>query len=166
MEEINATVVPNDEKPDYEKLYKETLAEKDKLKTAFDKASSEAAENRRKLSEHLTAEENARLEREEAERKKDEELATLREERRLSKYSAKILECGVASDKATELAKMLPDGVPDEFFIGIKAFVADEATRIKAEALKAQPTLSTGMPVQAKTAEDKKNAQIRSWMGL
>ena len=156
----------NEPTVDYEKLYKETLAEKDRIKSAFDKASSETAEYKRKLSEHLTAEEAERLAREEADKAKDEELALLREEKRVSSYNAKMLECGVASETAIELAKMLPNGVPDEFFNALKKFVSDETARIKAEALKKQPALSTGMPVQAKSAEDLENDKIRAWMGL
>lgn len=151
---------------DYEKMYKELLAEKDKLKVAFDKASSETAEYKRKLSEHLTAEEAERMAREEKAKQIEEELTTLRTEKRVSTYNARMLDCGIESAKATELAKLLPDGVPSEFFDGIKAFIADETNRIKADALKQQPTLSAGMPVQASTAEDLENAKIRSWMGL
>ena len=165
-ENIVAKEAATEETVDYEKLYKETLAEKNKIKSAFDKASSETAEYKRKLSEHLTAEEAERLAREEADRKKDEELALLREEKKVSVYNAKMMECGIASETAIELAKMLPNGVPDDFFTTLRQFVSNETARIKAEALKTQPTLTTGMPVQAKSAEDLENDKIRSWMGL
>ena len=53
-----ATVIPEQEQAqDFEKLYKDLLAEKDKLKDSFDKAASEAAGSKRKLAEHLTKEE-------------------------------------------------------------------------------------------------------------
>ena len=168
MEENENKVVETTATPsaDYEKMYKELLAEKDKLKVAFDKASSETAEYKRKLSEHLTAEEAERMAREEKAKEIEEELATLRTEKRVSTYNARMLDCGIESTKATELAKLLPDGIPSEFFEGIKAFIAEETSRIRADALKHQPTLTPGQPLQAQTVEDAENAKIRAWMGL
>ena len=99
MEETENKVVETTATPsaDYEKMYKELLAEKDKLKVAFDKASSETAEYKRKLSEHLTAEEAERMAREEKAKEIEEELNTLRTEKRVSTYNAKMLDCGITS---------------------------------------------------------------------
>jgi hypothetical protein len=154
------------EQPDYKKLYEEAVKEKDKFKTSFDKASSETAEYKRKLSEHLTAEEQAKMEREQAEKEMREELEQLRAEKRVGNYNAKLLTVGIGAEEADALAKLLPDGVPNEFFDGIKTFIENVTAQIRADALKKQPTLTTGNPVQVSTAEDAEKAKMRSWMGL
>lgn len=151
---------------DYEKLYKDLLAEKDKLKDSFDKAASEAAGYKRKLAEHLTKEEQEKLEREQADKDLREELETLRQEKRYSTYSAKLLESGLTADVAGTLAKTLPDGVPNEFFDGIKKFISDETARIRAEALKQQPNLTNGLPPQTPNVDDAENAKMRKWFGI
>lgn len=173
MEDItNATtteapVIPEQEQAqDFEKLYKDLLAEKDKLKDSFDKAASEAAGYKRKLAEHLTKEEQEKLEREQADKDLREELEALRLEKRISTYSAKLLETGVTAEVAGTLAKTLPDGVPNEFFDGIKKFISDETARIRAEALKQQPNLTTGVPLQAQNVDDAEDAKMRKWFGI
>lgn len=156
---------PNTE-PDYKKLYEDLQKEKDKLKTSFDKASSETAEYKRKLAEHLTAEEAAKMEREQAEKEMREELETLRAEKRVDSYTTKLMGVGIGNEDSVELAKLLPDGVPNEFFDGIKKFIADATTKIKADALKQQPGLTAGNTVQAQTIEESENDKYRKWFGL
>jgi hypothetical protein len=73
---------------------------------------------------------------------------------------------GVTADVAGTLAKTLPDGVPNEFFDGIKKFISDETARIRAEALKQQPNLTTGVPLQAQNVDDAEDAKMRKWFGI
>lgn len=163
---IPASAPATETKPDYEALYKELVKEKDKLKTSFDTTSSDLARVKRELSEHRTKEENDKAEREESDRKLREELEALRNERRLTMYVNQLLGVGMDSVTAKALAETLPDNVPDNFFDGIKKFIADSSARIRAEALNSQPSMTTGMPASAADANAEADKALRKAFGL
>lgn len=163
----DVTAPKAEEKLDYEAMYKELLKEKDKLKTSFDTTSSDLARVKRELSEHRTKEENEKAEREETERLRTQEIEELRTFKRISGYTTSLLSVpNMSADYAKELAGMLPSDVPDQFFDGIKKFIADETARIRAEALKEQPQMSTGMPLSAKDALSEQDKELRRAFGL
>lgn len=165
-QETTATPEPKPEETDYKALYEAEKAEREKLKASFDKSASETAEYKRKLADHLTAEEKAKMEREQADKELREELEQLRNDKRISNYTAKLVSTGISADVASGLATNLPDGIPDQFFDGIKKFITDLSAQIKADLLKEQPKLSAGMPLTStdvKTAED---AKLRKAFGF
>lgn len=153
MEEIKNEVeqaVTAEVEPDYKALYEQEKSEREKVKQAFDKAASETAEYKRKLSERLTKEEADKLAQEEREKAVAEmlkEREQLLAEKRIAHYTAQMVSAGISAEQAGELASSLPDGISDNFFNGVKKFIADETTRIRAEALKQQPSASIGMPI-------------------
>lgn len=174
MEENKVTVdatttpaeAPKTEEIDYKALYEQEKAEREKVKLAFDKSSSETAEYKRKLADHLTAEEKAKMEREQADKELREELEQLRNEKRVSSYVAKLVSTGISADVANSMAQTLPDGIPDQFFDGIKKFIADLTAQIKADLLKEQPKLSSGMPLASADAEKAKDDKLRKAFGF
>lgn len=171
MEENKATetAVTTDQKPeepDYKALYEAEKAEREKAKLGFDKASSDLAEYKRKLSDHLTAEEKARMEREQADKELREELEQLRNERRVSNYTAKLVSTGISTDVASGLAINLPDGIPDQFFDAIKKLIADLSAQIRADLLKEQPKLTKGMPPTSQDAKTIETNDLRRAFGL
>lgn len=173
MEENKAGITENnvetpETKPavDYEKMYRDAQAELEKSKAAVTKANGEAANYKRQLSERMTAEENDRMQREENEKKILEELQTLRNEKRVSGYTTKLMACGIGAEDAGSLSIDLPDGIPDQFFDGIKKFIADETARIRADLLKEQPKLSTGTPVTSQDVNKPKDDALRRAFGF
>ena len=148
--EVSATPeTPKTEEPDYKALYEQEKAEREKIKLSFDKASSETAEYKRKLSERLTKEEADKLAQEEREKAIAEMLAEreqLLAEKRVAHYTTMMVSAGMAADVAKNLSADLPDGISDQFFDGVKQFIQDTIANTKAELLKEQPKLTPGMP--------------------
>ena len=138
-------------------------AEYEKLKASFDKTASDVARYKKELTERSTKEENDRREREERDKALLEELNQLRNDKRIGAYSTNIMGWGVTADTAKDLASKLPDGVSDDFFAAVKQFIDNEASRIRAEALNAQPKPTTGAPVSAVEAEQE---MLRKYIGL
>lgn len=174
MEEnkVDVTVTPETtkpEEPDYKALYEQEKAEREKIKLSFDKASSETAEYKRKLSERLTKEEADKLAQEEREKAIAEMLAEreqLLAEKRVANYTAKMVSAGITAETASELAADLPDGISDQFFDGIKKFIEDATANIRAELLKEQPRLTPGMPLSSTDVKKSEQDMLRKAFGF
>lgn len=169
--ESTAEVTTNTTDPDtitteYRVEQKDTTdykAEYEKLKQSFDKASSDVARFKKELTERSTKEENDRREREERDRQLMEELEQLRTDKRIGAYSTNLMSWGMDADNAKDLASKLPDGASEDFFAAVRTFIENERTRIRAEALNAQPKPTTGAPVSAVEAEQE---MLRKYIGL
>lgn len=174
MEETKAEVTASAETPkteelDYKALYEQEKAEREKIKQSFDKASSETAEYKRKLSERLTKEEADKLAQEEREKAIAEMLAEreqLLAEKRVASYTAKLVSAGITAETANELAADLPDGISDKFFDGIKKFISDATANVRAEILKEQPKLTPGMPLASGDVKKAEQDMLRKAFGF
>ena len=160
--ESNVTTVAEEEKDLIESL----KAEIEKLKKAQSSASADASEWKKKYRETLDEKEREKQEREEAFNEMQTQLATYKTNERVAKYTAKLIESGFDPEVAKSMAVSLPDGVEDAFFENQKSFLENQKLKAKQEALNSQPSLSTGMPMSGKTAEDLENENMRRWMGL
>lgn len=140
--------------------------EYEKLKASFDKASSDVARFKKELTERSTKEENDRREREERDRQLMEELEQLRNDKRIGAYSTNLMSWGMDADNAKDLASKLPDGASEDFFAAVRTFIENERTRIRAEALNAQPKPTTGAPVTGQDIKDSETALLRKYIGL
>lgn len=149
-----------------------TKTELEKAKKAVTKANEEAAgykrelratqdEETRKAAEK--AEEDARKEAERAEEMRliRTELATMKAEKRVSTYTAKLMASGYDAQTAATMAAGLPEGISEDFFTSQKTFIENQKQAAKAEALNQQPNLPAGTP--PKTA-DKDAAELASIM--
>ena len=159
LEELNKEIETL--KADNESLKKEA----ERLKTAQSNASAEAADYKRKYKATLDEAEQKKLEAEEQQKAVTEELLKLKEEKRISIYTAKLLEVGYSPEKAASMAASLPDGVSDEFFKEQKDFLDSQKQKAKEEALNGQPDLTKGQP-PANTNTDDMDKKIRHWAGL
>ena len=157
--ESTAEQTPQKDTTDYK-------AEYEKLKQSFDKASSDVARFKKELTERSTKEENDRREREERDRQLMEELEQLRNDKRIGAYSTNLMSWGMDADNAKSLASKLPDGASEDFFAAVKTFIENERTRIKAEALNAQPKPTPGAPITSQNVEEAEYEQMRKWAGL
>lgn len=134
----------------------------EKLKAAQSNASADASEWKKKY--HSTLDEASRkeAERAEAEQAMREELEALKAEKRISAYTAKLMEVGYDAQTAASMAINLPEGISDDFFAQQKSFVESQKQIAKTETINSQPKLSTGEPPTI----SKEDADIKRWFGL
>lgn len=165
--EVKEEVTPTLE--DLQKQISELKAENDalkkdgeKLKAAQSNASADASEWKKKY--HSTLDEASRkeAERAEAEQAMREELEALKAEKRISTYTAKLMEVGYDAQTATSMAMNLPDGISDDFFAQQKSFIESQKQIAKTETINSQPKLSVGEP----PVLNKEDAEIKRWFGL
>ena len=131
-----APPVVEDKKPD-NKADDETT----RLKAAISRANSEAAEWKRKYTATLDEAKRKEVEAAEARKAELEELQTLRTEKRISTYKARL--DGATADL---MATALPDGVSEDYFTALKTFNANQRKAADVAALNNQPGLSVGLP--------------------
>ena len=138
-------------------------AEIEKLKASVTNASADASSWKQKF--RSTQDEATRKEAERAEL--DEaikaELTALKTEKRISVYTAKLMESGYDAQTAASMAMNLPEGISDDFFVQQKNFLESQKQLAKTEALNNQPSLSVGVPP---TSPNKEDMDLRKWMGL
>lgn len=96
-------------------------AENAKLKAALDKATHEAADNKRALREKQTAEEAAAADQKKQLDDMQAELEKLRNEKKLGEFKAKFLGLGFGEDAANKAAKAQLDGDTDAVFTALLA---------------------------------------------
>lgn len=137
-----------------------------KLKTSLSKANSEAAEYKRLLREKQTEAERAEADRAEREKALQDELASYRDKERISTYKANLMGAGIDEPTADLMAKSLPEGVSDEYFLATKSFLDNQRQKLLTESINKQPGLSVGTPPTAAQAEREEENLLRKHMGL
>ena len=138
----------------------------DNLKKRLSAVNSESAEYKRQLKAKMTEDERKEAERLEADKARDEELATLRREKTVNGYKARLMEVGYDAETAATMAEGLPSDLSDEFFTAQKNFLENKAKQIQADLVKNQPNLSTGKPMSSADVEDAEIAKLRGYFGL
>lgn len=141
-------------------------AELERTKKALTKSNTEAAENKRKLLEKMSEQEKAEAQRAEEQKAMQEELNTLRAEKRVSTYTNKLVEAGYDIATAKSMANALPDGIGDEYFASQKTFLENTKKQYEADSLKKQPSLSGGKPVTTSDLDSAEDAKLDSYFGL
>ena len=138
-------------------------AEIEKLKASVTNASADASSWKSKF--RATQDEATRkeAERAEADEALKQELAALRTEKRISSYTAKLMEVGYDAQTATSMAMNLPEGISEDFFIQQKTFLESQKQKAKTELINNQPKLSSGETLAPSNDETEK---YRKWFGL
>jgi hypothetical protein len=136
------------------------------LKKALSKSNSEAAEYKRALREKQSEAERAEAERAERDKEREELLNTLLKEKQFAHYKAEYMGVGYPAETAEQLAKLLPDGVTDEYFAATKAALENKEQEIVSKSLNKQPGLSVGTPPTAAQAELEQENLLRKRMNL
>ena len=144
-----------------------------KLKSAMSSANSETAKYKRerdeavkKWKETLSEQEKAEAERVEREKEIQEELKSLRRDKTVSGYTAQCLTLGYGAELARKAAEAMADGDAAEIINCQKEFMEAKTKEIEANALNRQPTLTSGAPPTAKTAEAEAYNNMRKAWGL
>ena len=147
-DELNKTEEVKTEEATPEIDYKAELAklqaENERLRNANTRASADVSAYKKKLQDHLSEEEKAEEARKEQRAKELEELEVLRNEKRISTYTAKIMASGYDATTAETMAKALPAGVADTYFEALKQHNESIKATAMADALKQQPKTTPG----------------------
>lgn len=132
----------------------------DKIKSALDKATSEAAGYKKQLRERMT-EEEARAAKEAEDRAAiQKELEQLRAEKLVDQHTTKFLGLGYDEKLARETATALAAGDTEVVFKNHAKFIADREKALKAEILKSTPTPPAGDGAEKKTRDDFKKMTL------
>ena len=111
--------------------YDDGSAELQRLRSASDKASKEAAEWKRKYQAQLSDEERKAQEAAEERKKMEEELDRLRHDKAKGLHKAKLLADGYDEELADASAEALVNGDTDTFFANQKKFLAARDKALK-----------------------------------
>ena len=145
---------------------KHDSGETDKLKAALSKANSEAAEWKRQFREKQTEQERAEAERAEREKAVEEELRGLRRDKTVSGYVAQCLALGYDKDLAQRAAEAMADNDAAAIMECQQTFLEAKQKELEAAALNKQPTITSGAPPTAQTAEADAYNKMRAAWGL
>ena len=127
-----------------EEMYAELLAENKRMKKAFDKASSEAADYKKQLMATKSDAEKLSIEKAERDAALKEELEMLRKESKVNKYAKSFMACGYTEEMATKAAEAQYSGDTDELFRIQKLHTDNMAKQIRADIMKSMPAPATG----------------------
>ena len=145
---------------------KDASEEVTKLRTALSKANSDAAEWKRQFREKQTEAERAEAERAEREKAVEEELRLLRRDKTVSGYVAQHLALGYDKDLALRAAEAMADNDAAGIIACQQEFLVAKTKEIEANSLNRQPTLTSGAPPTAQSAEKNAQNEMRRIMGL
>lgn len=117
-----------------------------KLNDSITSLSAENADVKRKYKETLSAEQQAALEREEADRRKDELIATLQREKNFADFKGKYADLGYSAELAERAANAILDGKTDELFAAQRDFMEAHDKQVRIDNMKGtpQPPAGTG----------------------
>lgn len=166
IEKVTATEttppVVEEKKPD-NKAENEEIT---RLKAALSRANAEAAEFKRQYKATLDEAKQKEFDLAAQRKAELEELETLRAEKRISGYKAKLMEAGIDAVTADTMANALPEGVSENYFAATKSFLEAQKQALEAEKLRNQPGLSVGMPPSPANANNERINKLRGYAGL
>lgn len=117
-------------------------------KKLYDTVASDLSAAKKQLKERMTADEQAQLEREAAFNALKQENETLRHERALGEFKAKLLEAKYSAEDAANLAKAAADGKMDVFMAALAKANATVEQKLRTEILKDTPRPGAGVGTQ------------------
>lgn len=121
------------------------MVENAKLKRAMDKASSEAADYKKKYNATLSEKEQADLEKAEAQARRDERLAELERENSIHKFTESYLDLGYDKESAIAAATAQVDNDVDTLFKLQKKILDEKIQAKEQEFIKSIPRAKTGV---------------------
>jgi len=146
--EIKAAVeTKTDNKPTttVEEQMQQLMVENAKLKRAMDKASSEAADYKKKYNATLSEKEQADMAKAEEQAKRDERLAELERENSIHKFTESYLDLGYDKESAIAAATAQVDNDVDTLFKLQKKILDEKIQAKEQELIKSIPRAKTGV---------------------
>lgn len=129
----------------YEDQIQKLLVENAKLKRATDKATSEAADFKKKYNATLSEQERASQEKAEEQARRDERLAELERENSIHKFTEQFLDLGYDKESAISAATAQVDGDVDTLFRLQKKIIDEKVLAKEQELIKDIPRAKTGV---------------------
>ena len=139
-----ATEVKDEKNTDIQTMMAEMMAENKRLKKSLDKATSEAAGYKKQFMETKTDQEQAAIEKAEAEAKMRDELNALRKESTVNKFAKNFMALGYTEELATQAAEAQYDGDVDTLFEVQKKYRNELTNSVRAQMMKDMPAPSIG----------------------
>ena len=127
-----------------QEMLAEVIAENRRLKKSLDKAASEAAGYKKQYMSTKSEQEQAAIQKAEADAAVREELETLRRESQINKYAKNFMSLGYSETAATQAATAQYDGDMDTLFQLQKAQQAEFQKQVRAQLMKDVPSPSVG----------------------
>lgn len=143
-DEQKNTASPESEEKKNEPTVQELMVELAKLKRAQEKAASEASEYKKKWKESLSDQEQASMEKAEAQAKKDEEFESLKRQVRVNELTENFMDLGYSKDIARKAANAQADGDTQTLLEIQKVFQEQQKKAWEQEFLKNRPEIATG----------------------
>lgn len=141
----NADDKPTTHSENAEEQLQQKMVELAKLKRAFDKASSEAAEFKKKYNATLSEQERASQEKAEAEARRDERLAELERENSIHRFTESYLDLGYDKESAIAAATAQVDNDVETLFKLQKKIIDEKVLAKEQELIKDIPRAKTGV---------------------
>lgn len=165
-EEIKDTQQPQEqpegrkkpETPDTQAQIQDLMTEVAKLKRSLDKASSEAADYKKKWKTSLSEQEQASVEKAEKEAEREEQFKRLLRENQTNKLEKEFLKLGYSDEQALKAAEAQYDGDVDTLFKIQQEVQQSKIKQAEADWLNSRPEIRDN-PGKEKT-EDEKLAEI------
>ena len=154
-----------------EEQIQQLLVENAKLKRAKDKATSEAADFKKKYNATLSEQEKASLEKAEEQARRDERLAELERENSIHKFTESFLDLGYDKESAIAAATAQVDNDVDTLFKLQKKILDEKIAAKEQELIKDIPRAKTGVyssmtkdQIMAITnREERRKAMAENW---
>lgn len=121
------------------------MVENAKLKRAMDKASSEAADYKKKYNATLSEKEQADMAKAEEQARRDERLAELERENSIHKFTESFLDLGYDKDSAIAAATAQVDNDVETLFKLQKKVLDEKIVAKEQELIKSMPRAKTGV---------------------
>lgn len=131
-------------------LPKDNSDELVRLKNANDKLASEAAENKRKLKEHMSEEEKRSAEEAERIQAMENENKALKRQFAISDYTGKFIASGLDQKTAAECAEAAYEGNIDTIISHFNTKIASVKDEVKAQLISETPNLTGGKSASVK----------------
>ena len=168
---VTASKADDKPTPSAEEQLQQLMVENAKLKRAMDKASSEAADYKKKYNATLSEQEKASLEKAEEQARRDERLAELEREVSVHRFTEQFLDLGYDKDSAIAAATAQVDGDVDALFKLQKKIIDEKVMAKEQELIKDMPRAKTGvyssmtkdqiMAIQDR--EERRKAMAENW---
>lgn len=131
--------------PSSEEQLQQLMIENAKLKRAMDKASSEAADYKKKYNATLSEKEQADMQKAEEQARRDERLAELERENSIHKFTESFLDLGYDKESAIAAATAQVDNDVDTLFKLQKKVLDEKVLAKEQELIKDIPRAKTGV---------------------
>lgn len=131
--------------PSVEEQMQQLMVENAKLKRAMDKASSEAADYKKRYNATLSEKEQADMAKAEEQARRDERLAELERENSIHKFTEQYLDLGYDKESATAAATAQVDNDVDTLFKLQKKIIDEKVLAKEQELIKDIPRAKTGV---------------------